>query len=114
MALRPLPPDILAGQELLELLLLGVGQLGVVGHGEHGVGLQSRASFVFDSGGRPSFLDPVSVLSVGTGTVSLRWLQLSLRMMFHLVVVEVAGSAECLTTDVALIRLFSFRKKIIL
>ena len=66
---------------------------------------------MFCRGGRSSFLDSVSVLSVGTGAVSLRWLKLSVGMMFHLVVVEVAGTAECLTTDVALIRLFSFKKE---
>ena len=103
----PLPPHLLGRQELLELLLLSLGQMGVVGHGEHGVGLQSLTGFMFGRSGRSSSLDPVGVVSVGTGAVSLGWLQLGVGVMFHLVVVEVAGSTECLTADVALVRLFS-------
>ena len=88
---------------LFELLLLGLSQLGVARHGVHWAALWTLRGFKFGSGRRTASLNPVGIRRVGTGAVPLGRLQVALRVVLHLVVVQVAGPSEGLTTDIALI-----------
>ena len=96
---------------LLQLLLLSLRELGVARHGVHaggGLTVQARAGLEL-AGGRAASLHSAGVGRAGTGAVPLGRLHLSLRVVFHLVVVKVAGPSERLATDVTLVRFLSFK-----